>query len=157
MHCSKVHTIFEYIKITRLNSKNKTEPRRKCSDRFYKAIVYLINNEEKLRAFLDSPYGVMHNNNVEEKFRELDLLRNAMVASDTSKGAENLTVFYSFYKTCVLHYTDFRTYIKKVVNVMMLHKNEIELEKDNRGTLIAYKGHKISSGVLDKLMPWNMT
>ena len=75
MHCSKVHTIFEYIKITRLNSKNKTEPRRKCSDRFYKAIVYLINNEEKLRAFLDSPYGVMHNNNVEEKFRELDILR----------------------------------------------------------------------------------
>lgn len=152
----KAHAIFEDIKRTRLNSKNKTEPTRKCSDRFYKSIVYLINNEERLRAFLDSPYGVMQNNNVEEKFRELDLLRNGMVASDTQKGAENLTVFYSFYKTCILHNTDFRTYMKKVIDVMTLHMNEIELEKDNRGTITAYKGHKIPSEVLDKLMPWNM-
>lgn len=53
----------------------------------------------------------MQNNNVEEKFRELDFLRNGMIASDTSKGAKNLTLFYSHYKTCILHNTDFRTYI----------------------------------------------
>lgn len=98
----------------------------------------------------------MQNNNVEKKFRELDILRNGMIASDTCKGADNLTEFYSLYKTCILHNTDFRTYMKKVIDVMTLHMNEIELEKDNRGTITAYKGHNIPSEVLDKLMPWNM-
>lgn len=50
-----------------------------------KAIVYLVKNEDRLRAFLDSPCGVMQNNNVEEKFRELDILRKDMIASDTCK------------------------------------------------------------------------
>ena len=51
---------------------------------------YLVNNKEGLIAFLDIPYGVMHNNNVEEKFREIDILRNIMMASDTCKVAENI-------------------------------------------------------------------
>jgi hypothetical protein len=34
----------------------------------------MVNNEDRLRAFLSSPYGVMTNNETEEKFRELDLL-----------------------------------------------------------------------------------
>lgn len=131
-------------------------PLRKCSDRLYKAIVHLVKNEDRLRAFLASPYGVMQNNNVEEKFRELDILRNGMIASDTSKGAENLTLFYSLYNTCILHNTDFRTYMKKVIETMTIHMNEIEFEKDKRGTITGYKIHKISSEVLENLMPWNM-
>ena len=154
----KAKAIFKDIERVRANktTKEQTEPKRKCSDRLYKAIVYIVNNEDRLKAFLDSPYGVMQNNNVEEKFRELDILRNGMIASDTSKGAENLTLFYSLYKTCILHNTDFRTYMKKVIENMTLHMNEIEFEKDKRGTIIGYKSHKISSDVLESLMPWNM-
>ena len=66
-------------------------PERKSSNRLHKAIVYLVNNESRLRTFLDNPYGVMTNNVTEEKFMELDLLRNGMMASDTCKGAANLT------------------------------------------------------------------
>lgn len=98
----------------------------------------------------------MQNNNVEEKFRELDILRNGMIASDTCKGADNLTEFYSLYKTCIIHNTDFRTYMKKVIETMPLHMNEIEFEKDKRGTITGYKSHKIASDVLESLMPWNM-
>ena len=98
---TKAQAIFENIKMCRANGKVKIEPQRKCSDRFYKAMVYLVNNKEGLTSFLDSPYGVMHNNNVEEKFREIDILRNSMMASDACKGAENLTVQYSLYKTCI--------------------------------------------------------
>ena len=154
----KAKAIFKDIERVRANknTKEQPEPKRKCSDRLYKAIVYLVKNEDRLRAFLDSPYGVMQNNNVEEKFRELDILRNGMIASDTCKGAANLTVFYSLYKTCILHNTDFRTYMKKVIETMTLHMNEIEFEKDKRGTITGYKSHKISSDVLESLMPWNM-
>ena len=114
----KAHNIYKTIKKERANSKEKqnAEPVRKCSDRLYKAIVYMVNNEDRLKAFLSSPYGVMTNNETEEKFRELDLLRNGMIASDTCKGAS----------------------------------------KDAKGTITGYKSHKISSEILDKLMPWNM-
>lgn len=154
----KAKAVFKDIERTKANSDNKeqTVPLRKCSDRLYKAIAHLVKNEDRLRAFLACPYGVMQNNNVEEKFRELDILRNGMIASDTSKGAENLTLFYSLYKTCILHNTDFRTYMKKVIETMTIHMNEIEFEKDKRGTITGYKSHKISSEVLENLMPWNM-
>ena len=153
---TKAQDIFETIKRCRANGKIKIEPQRKCSDRFYKAMVYLVNNKEGLTAFLDSPYGVMHNNNVEEKFREIDILRNSMMASDTCKGAENLTVLYSLYKTCIVNSTDFKFYMKKIIETMTIHMNEIEFEKDKRGTITDFKSHNISSDVLDKLMPWNM-
>ena len=66
---TKAHSIHETIKKNKDNS-----PERKCSNRLHKAIVYLVNNESRLRTFLDNPYGVMTNNATEEKFRELDLL-----------------------------------------------------------------------------------
>ena len=153
---TKAQVIYETIKKSRVNGKVKIEPQRKCSDRFYKAMVYLVNNKDGLTAFLDSPYGVMHNNNVEEKFREIDILRNSMMASDTCKGAENLTVLYSLYKTCIVNNTDFKSYMKNIIETMTLHMNEIEFEKDKRGTITDFKSHNISSDVLDKLMPWNV-
>lgn len=101
----KAKVIFKDIERVRANksTKEQTEPKRKCSDRLYNAIVYLVKNEDRLKAFLDSPYGVMQNNNVEEKFRELEILRNGMIASDTCKGADNLTEFYSLYNTCIIN------------------------------------------------------
>ena len=148
--------IFKLIERRRANcaDASKPEPLRKCSDRLYKAIVYLVNNEERLRAFLDSPYGVMQNNNVEEKFRELDILRNGMIANDTCRGADNLTEFYSFYKTCQIHNVDFRTYMKKAITKMMEHIDEIDFEKDSKNTITGYNGHHIPAEVLDQLMPW---
>lgn len=147
--------ILKELELTRV-LKNSLSLRENALTDCIKAIVYLVKNEDRLRAFLDSPYGVMQNNNVEEKFRELDILRNGMIASDTCKGADNLTEFYSLYKTCILHNTDFRTYMKKVMETMTIHMNEIEFEKDKRGTITLYKSHKITSNVLESLMPWNM-
>lgn len=143
------------LELTRV-LKNRLRLRENALTDCIKAIVYLVKNEDRLKAFLDSPYGVKQNNNVEEKFRELYILRKGMIASDTCKGADNLTEFYSLYKTCILHNTDFRTYMKKVIENMTLHMNEIEFEKDKRGTITGYKSHKISSDVLESFMPWNM-
>ena len=154
----KVKVIFKYIERARVNksTKERLRLRENALTDCIKAIVYLVKNEDRLKAFLDSPYGVKQNNNVEEKFRELYILRKGMIASDTCKGADNLTEFYSLYKTCILHNTDFRTYMKKVIENMTLHMNEIEFEKDKRGTITGYKSQKISSDVLESLMPWNM-
>ena len=78
------------------------------------------------------------------------------MSSDTCKGAEDLTELYSLYKTCIVNSTDFKFYMKKIIETMTLHMNEIEFEKDKRGTITDFKSHNISSDVLDKLMPWNM-
>lgn len=98
----------------------------------------------------------MSSTKVEEKFRELDILRNGMLASDTCKGAENLALFYSLYKTAQMHGIEFETYLQKAITVMTEHLDEIEFEKDHRGTITGYKSHSISDEILDKLMPWNM-
>ena len=146
-----IRTIYDDI-----NCKKGEKARRSCSKKFRDAIKYAINNEAKLKTFLDSPYGLMSSTKVEEKFRELDILRNGMLASDTCKGAENLALFYSLYKTAQMHGIEFETYLQKAITVMTEHLDEIEFEKDHRGTITGYKSHSISDEVLDKLMPWNM-
>ena len=146
-----IRTIYDDI-----NCKKGEKARRSCSKKFRDAIKYAINNEAKLKTFLDSPYGLMSSTKVEEKFRELDILRNGMLASDTCKGAENLALFYSLYKTAQMHGIEFETYLQKAITVMTEHLDEIEFEKDHRGTIIGYKSHSISDEILDKLMPWNM-
>lgn len=146
-----IRTIYDDI-----NCKKCEKARRSCSKKFRDAIKYAINNETKLKTFLDSPYGLMSSTKVEEKFRELDILRNGMLASDTCKGAENLALFYSLYKTAQMHGIEFETYLQKAITVMTEHLDEIEFEKDHRGTIIGYKSHSISDEILDKLMPWNM-
>ena len=146
-----IRTIYDDI-----NCKKGEKARRSCSKKFRDAIKYAINNEAKLKTFLDSPYGLMSSTKVEEKFRELDILRNGMLASDTCKGAENLALFYSLYKTAQMHGIEFETYLQKAITVMTEHLDEIEFEKDHRGTITGYKSHSISDEVLDKLMPWYM-
>lgn len=146
-----IRTIYDDI-----NCKKGEKARRSCSKKFRDAIKYAINNETKLKTFLDSPYGLMSSTKVEEKFRELDILRNCMLASDTCKGAENLALFYSLYKTAQMHGIEFETYLQKAITVMTEHLDEIEFEKDHRGTIIGYKSHSISDEILGKLMPWNM-
>ena len=126
-----IRTIYDDI-----NCKKGEKARRSCSKKFRDAIKYAINNETKLKTFLDSPYGLMSSTKVEEKFRELDILRNGMLASDTCKGAENLALFYSLYKTAQMHGIEFETYLQKAITVMTEHLDEIEFEKDHRGTII---------------------
>ena len=60
------------------------------------------------------------------------------------------------YKTAQMHGIEFETYLQKAITVMTEHLDEIEFEKDHRGTITGYKSHSISDEVLDKLMPWNM-
>lgn len=60
------------------------------------------------------------------------------------------------YKTAQMHHIEFETYMTKALTVMTEHMDEIEFEKDNRGTIVDYKSHSIPSEVLDGLMPWNM-
>jgi len=143
--------IYEDIK-----SRKGQKAKRSCSTYFRKAITYLVKNEKGLKTFLDSPYGLMHTTNVEEKFRELDILRNSMMASDTIKGAENLALYYSLYKTAKLNGIEFENYLNKCFSVMTEHMREIEFEKDIRGTITGFKSHSISDKVLEELMPWNM-
>ena len=144
--------IYEDIKC----KKDEEDAKRDCSKYFRQAITYLVNNEKGLKTFLDSPYGLMHTTSVEEKFRELDILRNSMMASDTIKGAENLALYYSLYKTAKLNGIEFEKYIDKCFCVMTEHLHQIEFKKDERGTITDFKSHSIPSEILESLMPWNM-
>ena len=128
--------------------------RRSCSKKFRDAITYAVNKEFKLKSFLDSPYGLMSSTKVEEKFREL--LRNGMMASDPCKDAENLALFYSLYKTAQMHGIEFETYMQRCITAMSEHLNDIEFEKDSKGTITGYKSHSIPEEMLENLMPWNI-
>ena len=152
-----IEDIFDDTRAINDAIKNKDgSKRRSCSKKFRDAITYAVNKEFKLKSFLDSPYGLMSSTKVEEKFRELDILRNGMMASDPCKDAENLALFYSLYKTAQMHGIEFETYLQKAITVMTEHLDESEFEKDHRGTIIGYKSHSISDEILYDLMPWNM-
>ena len=152
-----IEDIFDDTRAINDAIKNKDgSKRRSCSKKFGDAITYAVNKEFKLKSFLDSPYGLMSSTKVEEKFRELDILRNGMMASDPCKDAENLALFYSLYKTAQMHGIEFETYLQKAITVMTEHLDESEFEKDHRGTIIGYKSHSISDEILYDLMPWNM-
>ena len=84
------------------------------------------------------------------------MLRNSMMFSDTCRGAENLALVYSLYKTAQLNNVEFETYMRTVMTVMTEQMGKIEFEKDARGTIIDYKSNIIPREVLDGLMPWNM-
>ena len=129
---------------------------RNCSKKFWEALHYAVNNEAGLRAFLDSPYGVMHNNPCESKFRSLDILRNSMKANDTIHGAETQALFYSFYVTCEMNGVNFEEFLTRALTTLTRHKDKIEFLKNDRGSVIGYKSHCIPDEILNDLLPWNM-
>ena len=121
-----------------------------------KAVNYLLNNKSDLEAFLSSPHGIMHNNRMEQSFRELNVLRNSMMANDTIHGAETLALYYSLYKTSQMNGLDFKYYLREVITTMMKHIDQIEFEKNEKGTIIGYRGHHIPNEVLESIAPWNL-
>ena len=172
-----IEDIFDDTRAINDAIKNKDgSKRRSCSKKFRDAITYAVNKEFKLKSFLDSPYGLMSSTKVEEKFRELDILRNGMMASDPCKDAENLALFYSLYKTAQMHGIEFETYMQRCITAMSEHLNDIEFEtymqrcitamsehlndiefeKDSKGTITGYKSHSIPEEMLENLMPWNI-
>ena len=141
-----VHAVWVLIKDNNL---------RDCSALYRKAIGYLINNEERLKVFLDHPISILHNNPIEEKFRDIDILRKSSKANDTVNGAINTAMMYSFYKTAQLHNVDFRRYLDKVIRIIYSHIDKIELERDSKGTIIGYKSHCIPDDVLEGCLAWD--
>ena len=151
-----VNKVFDAGETFRKEHYNEEKKSWSCSNRTKTAVTYLLNNRKGLEAFLDSPYGIMHNNRVEQSFREIDVLRNSMMANDTIHGAETLALFYSLYKTSQMNGLDFKYYLREVITTMMKHINQIDFEKNDKGTITGYKGHSISDDILDSIAPWNL-
>lgn len=150
-----IENIFERAKTVKHEIEEKGENTyRSSSERLKKAIRYLTNNEAHLKTFIDSPYGLMHNNHTEETFREFDILRNSCIESDTVNGAENLALFYSLYKSSQINGLNFKSYLEKVISVMTLNMDKIEFKKDRKGTITDFESHSIPDVVLDTLLPW---
>ena len=149
----KVFATGEAFKASHYDEQNKTW---NCSERTKKAVNYLLNNKSGLEAFLSSPHGIMHNNRMEQSFRELNVLRNSMMANDTIHGAETLALYYSLYKTSQMNGLDFKYYLREVITTMMKHIDQIEFEKNEKGTIIGYRGHHIPNEVLESIAPWNL-
>jgi len=43
-----------------------------------------------------------------------------------------------------------------VITTMMKHIDQIEFEKNEKGTIIGYRGHHIPNEVLESIAPWNL-
>jgi hypothetical protein len=79
-----------------------------------------------------------------------------MMANDTIHGAETLALFYSLYKTSQMNGLDFKYYLREVITTMMKHINQIDFEKNDKGTITGYRGHSIPDDILDSIAPWNL-
>lgn len=121
---------------------------------FIKAVGYLINNEENLKSFLKCPHAMIHNNQVEEKFRTLNILRLSTKANDTVKGADNTCLMYTLYKTCELHNVDFKDYLDRVIKIMCKNIDKLDLVRDQKNSIIGIRSHSLSDDDLDQCMPW---
>ena len=50
----------------------------------------------------------------------------------------------------------YKYYLREVITTMMKHINQIDFEKNDKGTITGYKGHSISDDILDSFAPWNL-
>ena len=139
--------------------KNKIEKsnvfKRKFSKRFIDAVSYMYSKKEYFYEFLNNANGIMHNNFIERSFRELSLLRNAMMCIDSYKGGESLCIYYSIYKSVTLHGINFQEYLNHVFYELTKLSKLIEFSKDKRGTINGFVKHSIPDEVLENLMPWS--
>ena len=55
-----------------------------------------------------------------------------------------------------MHGIEFETYMQRCITAMSEHLNEIEFNKDSKGTIKGYKSLSFSEEMLENLMPWNM-
>lgn len=150
----------EYFKVIE-EAYNKKKPQSKdddwkCSKKLASALTYSMNAKNGLRAGTEVDNGVLDNNACESKFRDLDILRNSMMANDTFEGADTLAVYYSIYQTCKIANLDLNYYMKEALRMLMKNYRYIDLKKDERGSIIGYNGHSIPKDILEELMPWKM-
>ena len=129
--------------------------KRKFSKRFIDAVSYMYSKKEYFYEFLNNANGIMHNNFIERSFRELSLLRNAMMCIDSYKGGESLCIYYSIYKSVTLHGINFQEYLNYVFYELTKLSKLIEFSKDKRGTINGFVKHSIPDEVLENLMPWS--
>ena len=65
-------------------------------------------------------------------------------------------MYYSLYKTSQMNGLDFKYYLREVITTMMKHIDQIEFKKNEKGTIIGYRGHHIPNEVLESIAPWNL-
>lgn len=101
----KVDALFEYIHTL-------AESGELFSDRMTKAINYAINQEEKLREFLNDGNIPCDNGNSERKIRAYSVGRANWLFADTVVGADVNAVMYSLVETARANHADVRIYIQ---------------------------------------------
>lgn len=97
-----VNNVFDAGETFRKDHSNEEIKSWSSSNRTKIVVTFLQNNRNGPEAFLESPYGIMHNNRDEQSFRKINILCSTRIANNTNHGEETLTRFYNPYcKTSV--------------------------------------------------------
>ena len=126
----KVDAFFEY-----LHSLDVDNPA--FGDRMRDAIQYSLNNEEKLRAFLDDPMIPCDNGKVERNIRPLAVGRHNWLFCFSISGAEALTLVYSLVETAKQNHAHPYYYLMYLLEKMPVYSQMITPE------------------LLQKMVPWS--
>ena len=128
-----VDELFEYIHY--LNGSDEIR-----SDRMHKALTYAINQEEKLRMFLDDGNIPCDNGLSERIIRSYSIGRSNWLFADTVQGAMVNATIYSLVETAKANKVNVRLYLQYVIG-----------EMSRRKTLCDPPDREF----LDKMMPWS--
>lgn len=129
----KVDAFFEYVHMLEKSGEH-------FSDRMEKAIHYAINQEQKLREFLNDGNVPCDNGQAERKIRAYSVGRANWLFADTMVGAEVTAIMYSLVETAKANHVDVRIYLQYLLE-RIFEQSEIGSIND--------------PAFLEELMPWS--
>ncbi len=101
----KVDALFEYVHTLAVSGE-------RFSGRMEKAIQYAVNQEDKLRMFLNNGNIPCDNGNSERRIRAYSIGRANWLFADTVKGAEVNATMYSIVETAKANHADVQIYLQ---------------------------------------------
>ncbi len=123
-----------------IHSINETHiPNKKLKD----AVTYFINQEDKLKRYLDDGRLEISNNALERAIRPFTIGRKNWLFSNTPKGAVTSSCYYSIIETAKLNHLN----VEKYLEYLFTHVKDIDFTK------LKDQGHEYNQ--LMMLMPWS--
>ena len=109
----------------------------KINGKLREALIYAINQEERLKVFLDDGNIPIDNGYVERCIKPIALSRRNSLFSYSMAGAEANVIMYTIVETAKANGADVYTYLKYI----LMETRKIRGDNDMR--------------IMEKLMPWS--
>lgn len=109
-------------------AKEVQKSNRLCKGKTLEGINYCINQEEKLKVFLEDGEVPMDNNATEGALRSFCLHKHTWKLIDTIEGAKSSAIIYSITETAKANHLNPYRYLEYVLSVLMEHQEDTSMD-----------------------------